>query len=130
MLMMNGSLDPQTPLSVARRAAERFDGPRQRFVRVPGAAHGVIRQAPTRSGTPCGMSLLAAFLRDPAAPPDEACLADLLPVTFAAEPATAEFLFGVPDLWDNPRERAGRAPLAAPPPGWDDVLRTFQESPM
>ncbi len=128
MLMMNGSLDPQTPLSIARLAADHFDGPRQRFVRVPGAAHGVIQQAPTRSGTPCGMSLLGAFLRDPDAPPDEACLADLLPVAFTAEPATAEFLFGVPDLWDTPRERAGRDAAPAPPPGWDDVRRAFWES--
>ena len=66
-LLMAGEFDPVTPPEWARVAAVTLSG--SHLVVAPDAAHGV-------STDECGMSIVLAFLDDPVAPPDTACLAE------------------------------------------------------
>ena len=102
LLMMNGDLDPQTPLAVAREMASHFTGPHQQFVTVPRAAHAVTVRTPVAPGaTPCGMQLFLAFLAAPEAPLDLRCLDEIPAESFVGDPALNRIVFGMDDLWEN-----------------------------
>lgn len=104
ILALNGTLDAQSPYEEARTVALALHGPHQSFVTLEGAAHGAAFGSPVNApgSKPCGETMMLGFLADPTAPIDTTCLADLAPVTFTQDPAVAELLFGVPDLWENP----------------------------
>ncbi|CAN5693424.1 hypothetical protein BH11MYX4_BH11MYX4_52440 [soil metagenome] len=111
VLMMNGTLDPQTPLEFAQAIAPHYVFASQALVVLPRAAHGVIHQSPTTEGASepsCGMMLWHQFLESPTGALDEACRANILPHDFAGSPALAERFFGRPTLW-------GPAALGAQP---------------
>ena len=106
MLMMNGSLDPATPLALARTAGEHFHAPGQRFVTLPGGAHSW--DVPTSSGAWCPLLLFLDFALDPSQPVDDACLADVLPLDFAGDATLALGAFGRDDIWENEMDDARR----------------------
>lgn len=103
MLMLNGTLDPQTPLEVARPMGEFYAGQHQHFVEMPLATHGVITSSPRKTpgtmGT-CGGSLLGAFMKEPTAPLDTSCTQDIKPLDFDSA-TLAQSLFGRASLWEN-----------------------------
>ena len=66
-LVLAGGLDPITPPDFGRSVAERLDN--AWFVEFPALAHGV---AHARNG--CPRSIMLAFLEDPGAEPDAACV--------------------------------------------------------
>jgi pimeloyl-ACP methyl ester carboxylesterase len=103
ILMLNGSLDPQTPLETAQVAEERLSRPGQTFVAVPNAVHGVIGGSPvaTPGALPCGSQITFSFLEAPDAPVDTACLSDLRPVSFAFTAEESQEVFGTDDVWEN-----------------------------
>lgn len=119
MLMMNGTMDPQTPLASAQTVEGHFGDAHQHFVAVPFAAHTVFAQSPVRSasGYPCGFQMIEGFLQDPTAPLRDACLDDLRAVSFDSDPAVAEVVWGVPSMWDNPGE-ASAVPTVMTSEGW------------
>jgi pimeloyl-ACP methyl ester carboxylesterase len=67
-LVLAGAYDPITPPAVTQAVAERL--PHATFGLWPNRGHGV-------SGEPCADEVEAAFLTDPAAPVDLACLASV-----------------------------------------------------
>lgn len=102
VLMMNGTLDPQTPLEFAEAIAPHYVAASQGLIVLPRAAHGVIHQSPTSEGSAkpsCGMMLWHQFLESPTAQLDSACRADILPHDFAGSPDLAAQYFGRPSLW-------------------------------
>jgi pimeloyl-ACP methyl ester carboxylesterase len=99
MLMMNGSLDPATPLELAAEAAEHFAAPNQPFVVLPGAAHSW--DAPTSTGAWCSLLMFLDFALDPTVPVDQSCVTDIQPLAFDNDPALALGAFGTSDLWEN-----------------------------
>lgn len=102
LLMLNGDLDPMTPLWLAELMQPQFVGPHQRFVTVPRAAHCVTCQTPVAAGEQmCGLTLTLSFLQDPTAPLDESCLADIPAESFTGDPALNNLVFGTEDLWEN-----------------------------
>lgn len=112
VLMMNGTLDPQTPLEFAQAIAPHYIAASQGLIVLPRAAHGVIHQSPTSGGTTvpsCGMMLWHQFLESPTVPLNAACRANILPHDFAGSPDLAERFFGTPTLW-------GPVAAAAQPP--------------
>jgi pimeloyl-ACP methyl ester carboxylesterase len=64
-LLLAGELDPVTPPAFAKTAAETLS--RSWYVEFPGVGHGAIA-----SGS-CASAIMAAFLDDPLAKPDNAC---------------------------------------------------------
>ena len=96
ILMMNGTLDPQTPLRTADPLGAHFDSPTQHYVVVDRAAHGILSQSryETDPSQTCGWDLLEAFLREPSAPLNTACRTQTEEIDFSGEPWLAETFFG------------------------------------
>jgi pimeloyl-ACP methyl ester carboxylesterase len=132
VLMLNGTLDLQTPLAIATPARRHLARAGQRFVTVPWAAHGTIAQSPLGdpAALPCGMQIILGFVRDPTAAPDLACLDALLPLDFNGygDRWGVPDLIGTTDLWENDaaRARPARPPARAltPAPTWGLVPPT------
>lgn len=105
LLLLAGTLDPQTPPSLLAPILPRLHG-QQRLEVLPGAAHGTVRQSPVDDAdASCGLQLLVAFLqgRD-----DRACVQHLLPVTFGGTPKLTALLLGTTSPWLP-------LPVSAPP---------------
>jgi pimeloyl-ACP methyl ester carboxylesterase len=104
VLAMNGTLDPQTPIEQARLLDDNLVGPAQNFVEFPDAPHGLLGSTPMQDPTEpaCGFQVIASFVRDPGAPPDDSCVEGMKRLDVTGDPANAMLLFGVPDLWENP----------------------------
>ena len=117
VLMLNGSMDPQTPLETAQVAAERLTAHGQTFVAVPDAVHGVLTGSPvaTPGALPCGSQITFSFLEDPASPPDTSCLSDLLPISFDIPTEEAQQIFGADDAWENAPMMVAPSPAPAVP---------------
>ncbi len=79
-LVMSGEFDPVTPPDWGRRAAETLQN--AFLFEYPGEGHGVS------SGEACAAGMMTAFLGDPDAAPDDACIADMGPPAFVV-PAEA-----------------------------------------
>ena len=110
VMVLNGALDPATPVIHAQEVATHYTRPHQRLIVGPDATHAFA--SPTSAGTWCFFSLMLGFARDPTAP-DVPCVADMLPMDFHGTPAVAAF-FGTTDLWDGgPTATAAPAPPAA-----------------
>lgn len=105
LLMLNGTLDISTPLSIAHIARDHLEGPEQRFLEIPWGAHGAIGQTPVIDGEqmPCGMQILLSYVKDPGAQPDTSCLQELLPLDFEGygDRFGVETELGTSDLWEN-----------------------------
>lgn len=100
MLMLNGTLDPQTPIERARRVGAHFAGPHQTFVELPDVSHGVLSGSYTSSGERCGEELLIQFVSDPKAALDTSCVDEIALRDFRLRAAFAQYLFDSDDLWD------------------------------
>lgn len=124
LLILSGSLDPQTPPGVANWAQGRYEGAGQHFVTVPWAAHGVVFQSPTVDGTQCGAELMSDFLRDPV-DLDRSCLDRLRRPDFDGGRVARDYL-GVDDLWDAELDDDAVELLQGDPETqarWDDIRR-------
>lgn len=84
-LVLAGAIDSNTPLENAELAAATLGN--ATVVAFPSTGHFVVHQG----GNPCGASILAAFLVDPAADVDTSCLAAPQPVATLPAPAEATF---------------------------------------
>jgi len=62
--------DPQTPPAYGKRAAETLS--HSFYVETPGIGHSVIS-----NGGTCGISIVRAFIVDPATKPQTACVSGL-----------------------------------------------------
>lgn len=130
ILMMNGSLDPQTTMAMAIPSGEYYTGANQTFVEIPYAPHGVIASSLTNaaemdylSGSgdylmkTCGFMMMEGFVIDPSQPIDTTCLQDLSPLDFGIENymnmALAMYLMNTNDMYDG---IAGDTAFAAPLP--------------
>ena len=118
ILMMNGTLDAQTPLVYALDAKSHYNGANQHLVVVPGAPHGSIGgEAWSQPSAPCSVQIVEGFVKDPSAPIDESCFTQADPVSFVTDAATTQSLFGLGDPW-------GDAPVPKPPPPPVKAMKT------
>jgi pimeloyl-ACP methyl ester carboxylesterase len=126
MLMVNGTLDTETPIDTALVASKHFNGPHQTFVKLPNSPHGAGYQSPTTlaDGLPCGIDIMASFVKAPEAAPDTSCIAAMKPISFE-DVKFAKSFFGTGSVWENvppvpsppgplPREVIPRAPGRRP----------------
>ena len=104
-LVMSGEYDPVTPPDWGRRAALTL--PNSFFFEYPGLGHG------TSPGTGCPSEMMTAFLIDPGAAPDDACIAEMGPPAFVV-PVDAGAVVLEPFV-DEELDIAGVVPT-----GWTD----------
>jgi pimeloyl-ACP methyl ester carboxylesterase len=102
LLMLNGTLDPQTPLSVAEPAGDFYRGTNQHFVQIPYSPHTTLTQSLINgSGDTCGAELARQFLDAPTAPLDMSCLSLVLPLDFSGSADITELIFGTRSPWND-----------------------------
>jgi len=103
VLVLQGDLDYMTPLVNVADAADHLVGKHQHFVVFPGVRHGAVFESPMDEDfeTHCGFDIALAWLQDPTATPDTACVADILPVDFTGDPDFLAATFKTEDLWEN-----------------------------
>lgn len=103
LLLLNGTLDTQTPIALLDDIEEAFDGPNQHFFPIPWGPHSSVYGA--EEGKPlaetCVGGMLIDFLFDPTATPDASCLESFPPPEFDRSEAYARAAFGTADLWEN-----------------------------
>ncbi len=109
ILMINGELDPASPLYQAEPVGEHFNGPNQHFVALPGAPHTWM--SPTTEGYQCGINIFFNFLTNPTADLLD-CVGLIIPIEFTGTSAIASLL-GTTDQWENPSTAAAVTPDAA-----------------
>ncbi len=103
LLLLNGTLDPQTPLLVAQPALDHYSADHQTAVVVERSAHGVLLQSPLDDlGTEtCGIELMAQFVRDATSTIDASCRSQVRELDFNGRPEITELLLGTANAWDN-----------------------------
>jgi pimeloyl-ACP methyl ester carboxylesterase len=108
VLVLNGELDPQTPVELTTEFTQKLASSHQTFVTFPFSAHDTVVQSWSRSAdqVPCGYRIVLDFLQHPQSP-DTSCVADAPAVSFDSTPEQAETWFGTTDLWDNALPDAG-----------------------
>jgi pimeloyl-ACP methyl ester carboxylesterase len=102
-LVLAGEYDPATPPEDGRIAAATLTN--STFLEFPGLGHGVSADGG------CPLNITLAFLRDPGAPPDASCIADMQGPSFVA--AGAEVRMAAVE-----RDGAGFRGVA--PEGWEE----------
>lgn len=100
MLMMNGTLDPQTRIETARNAEAVYDAANQTFVEMPNVGHVTLTNSWIRPGMTCSIQLLTQFLRNPNAELDASCVDEIDVSEFTLTNQYVQALFGTDDLWD------------------------------
>lgn len=103
VLLMNGTLDTQTPQATADAVAPHYTKPHQTYVVVPRAPHGVLWRSPmVGTEETCGERMWQAFVAAPASPVDTSCIAQIRGHEFDREPSpVAQYFFGQRSLWEN-----------------------------
>lgn len=103
MLMMNGGLDPATPLAEALAVKSHFQGPNQTFVEFADEGHVAEGQSPTDMAWThdCAFEIVDQFFNDPTAQLDTSCLAKVLPLNFSGVSALNQVLWNTTDAWEN-----------------------------
>jgi len=104
LLMLNGTLDLQTPIEIAVEAKNNLTGANQYFIEVPFANHCVMAASPvkTEDGYACGLQLVLNFFKDPLAQPDTSCIDDLRDVEFEGSEPLARAYMVAKDIFENP----------------------------
>jgi len=137
LLMMNGSLDPQTTMAMALPTGEFYTGAHQTFVEFPYAPHGVLASSLTADGemelmmgsvdyllSTCGFLMFEAFVTDPKIPLDMGCISELAPLDYGTSSylsmGLAMYLLGTDDMYDG---QAGSSVFPVPIPRMVQPLR-------
>ncbi len=118
ILMLNGTLDPQTPLEIAAPAADQFNAAHQQFVSVPYSPHCVMASSWTEDAifdgsATCGEKIMFDFFDDPTGEIDLQCLAEVYPLEFDPTSDVSElisdFYFATSDMWEGNPSGAKRS---------------------
>lgn len=100
VLLMNGTLDTQTPQEFADVVAPHYKKPNQSYVVFPRVPHGVVGSSPMVDARDnCGERIWKAFVAAPTAAIDTSCLAKIKGHDFDKPSQMAQVFFGTPALW-------------------------------
>ena len=109
ILILNGDLDPNTHVDLARFAAEAYDKPHQKIVVLPGVPHAAIFESRIQADyhdkiNTCAMELALQFFEDPEKSQDLSCLDQLIQPDFSGSTPraleAAKAGFGRNSVWD------------------------------
>jgi pimeloyl-ACP methyl ester carboxylesterase len=93
-LMMQGTFDFQTVLSLSQMALPNIKNPSLQFVKVDGGGHGVVFDSA------CSIKMLEGFLANPKAKVDSSCVSDVRKASLDIDSRYTQYFFGVPSAWD------------------------------
>lgn len=109
LLIINGDMDPATPLAFAQRLKDHFNGRNQYLVAMPGIPHGalflsLIKDVPFEDGDTCGARLLFSFINDVTKQPDASCVGKMKRPDFSGASEEARTggkrFFNSENVWD------------------------------
>jgi pimeloyl-ACP methyl ester carboxylesterase len=103
MLMLQGALDPSTPLFFAQDVGDHFTAEHQHWTVFPYSPHNVISGSPMShdyGAEHCGERLFYDFLSDPQGELDTSCVDAVATLDFEGL-VYAPYIFGTQDYWDN-----------------------------
>ena len=111
VLMMNGTLDPQTALEIALPSKEFLNKENHYFITFPETPHGVTSTSITNEmlsnhfgGTTCGEKIMFEFIKNPLQKPSEACLSDIALLSWGdtgMNRGMAYQFMNTTDMWDG-----------------------------
>ncbi|OQR94655.1 serine protease family S33 [Achlya hypogyna] len=105
VLMMNGGLDPQTPLWAARQQLQEFQGKRKKLIEFPVAPHGITYTTwtTTEQKSTCGAELILSYVNvgGNLGALDTSCTSRTRPLSFKLWAALGQLLATVDDLYDG-----------------------------
>jgi pimeloyl-ACP methyl ester carboxylesterase len=102
VLVMNGTLDSQTPIEFADAIGPHYNRPGQSYVKFPRGTHGILfGNSPTTTGSSCGMTVWSQFVASPQSTIDSSCTAQIVKIDFQNAPQISGYFFGTPDMWDG-----------------------------
>jgi len=109
LLIINGDMDPATPLAFAQQFKGHFTGRNQYLIALPGSPHGALflslmKGIPLENADTCGSRLFFSFINDVTKQPDASCLNNMIPPDFSgiseeAQTAAKRF-FNSESIWD------------------------------
>ena len=103
-LLINGELDPETPLWSAQAQANNIQGSRSLVV-LPKSGHMTFFDSPFINGTiPCGMQILINFLNNPDLNTVDTSCAKNIYFNFSGEASVNEAVMGVSDIYEDAYE--------------------------
>jgi len=109
LLIINGDMDPATPLAFAQQLKEHFKGRNQYLIALPGTPHGslflsLMKDVPFENADTCGSRLLFSFINDVTRQPDASCTSNMMLPDFSgtSEEArtAAKRFFNSENIWD------------------------------
>ncbi len=106
-LLLEGELDPVTPIAYAREVASHLS--HATVFEFPGVGHNVL------VGSPCAQAIALDFVNDPSRSPDASCIADMSGVQFDLPKA------GAGDIVLEPVSDESTGLQAVAPAGWENI---------
>lgn len=109
LLIINGDLDPATPLAYAQQVKGHFKGRHQYLITLPGTPHGALflslmKDVPLDDADTCGSRLLFSFMDDVTKQPDTSCISNMIPPDFSGSSeeakTAAKRFFNSESVWD------------------------------
>lgn len=130
LLMLNGTLDVQTPIETASQMKDHLNGPHQTFVTIPNANHGTVFNSPTTTfskngGQNCGLVMMEGFLENPTEAVDQSCLNDLAAIDFSGVASSNAYFFGTTEIWTGIHANTSPGGIAPPLGPFSRRPRTF-----
>lgn len=105
VLLLHGGFDPTMPMERVEQMADGW--PDAQFVAVPWSHHVTFNEGS------CPKTLTADFLRNPGAPMDDSCIAEMEPFEWSVSTELEDTIF-LGDLWGVRRCSTAPARLAWP----------------
>jgi len=109
LLIINGDMDPATPLANAQQFKDHFKGRNQYLIALPGTPHGALflslmKDVPLEDADTCGSRLLFSFINDVTKQPDTSCIGNMILPDFSgsseeAQTAAKRF-FNTENVWN------------------------------
>ena len=110
VLMLNGTLDPQTALEIAVPSKEFLNKSNQYFITFPETPHGVTFNSVTFNslmgqGGSCGEKIMFQFIDDTTKEPSKSCINDMILMEWSSNSQMNSYMsnnfMGTSDMWDG-----------------------------
>jgi len=137
VLMLNGTLDPQTALEIATPSKEFLNKEHQYFLTFPQTPHGVSSSSYTNEmiqnygqGTSCGEKIIFEFIDNPTTEPNTSCYNDMYQISWTGGliNGLGQMFFRTSDVWgDSSKKGSSKYPVKLAKSVNESLERTYME---